>query len=267
MISMKHFILIAFFTQLLAYGQINDSIPLFEYEINYNLGRALVKKGYVFEYNDNVHWNTSKTEFLENVDELTTDDITGMPKINLYTGGNGSENNVSYLNKNKHFSTYSLGNEVIKTEELLLKQDWIFTGKNKKVNGRDCSEMTSTFRGRNYIAYIDISVPINFGPWKFNNFPGLPILIHDTDNKLIWTLIKITNDSKNDVLEFIEQQKSYLNSLKNLSLREYVKLYDETEDGHSIILSKMSRDFKKAPGQKKKKRGGLELKFEWETED
>ncbi len=190
-----------------------------------------------------------------------------MPNINIISAGNGIENNVSLLKENNHIDTYSVGNEVIRTDEVLQKLQWISTGAEQLVNRRECIKMVSKFRGRDYVAYVDLSVPVNFGPWKFNSFPGLPVLIYDTENKLKWTLIKITNDSKTDVLEFIEQQNAYLNSLKNLSLREYVKLYDETEDGHSIILSKMSRDFQKAPGQKKKKRGGLELKFEWEREN
>ncbi len=45
---MKHFIYIAFFSQFFIYSQNNDSIPLFEYEVNYNLGKALVKKKAMF---------------------------------------------------------------------------------------------------------------------------------------------------------------------------------------------------------------------------
>jgi len=264
---MKFIFYIAFFSLFFANGQSNDSIPLLEYEVTYSLGKALVKKGYVFNYDSNVYYNTSKTVFLENMERLTTDEVTGIPNINLFSAGDGTENNVSFFKEHRHFGTYSLGNEVIGTEETLLLQKWEPTGKNKNVNGRDCIEMKADFRGRTYLALVDLSVPINFGPWKFNNFPGLPVLIYDTENKLKWTLTQIKKESQENIISFIEKQEVYLKSLKKLTLKEYVNLYDETGDGHSLIVTKLPRDYKREKSSKKRKRGGLELKFEWETKD
>jgi GLPGLI family protein len=264
---MNYFIYIAFISHFFVYSQNNDSIPLFEYEVNYSLGKALVKKGTVFELDGNIYYNTSKTEFLENMERLTFSEQTGVPNINIISAGNGIENNVSLLKENIHIDTYSVGNEVIRTDEVLQKLQWVSTGEKRVVNGRDCVKMMSKFRGRVYLAYVDLTVPVNFGPWKFNNFPGLPVLIYDIENKLKWTLTGINKESRSDFFDFIQKQKFYLNSLRKVTLREYVKIYDETDNGRSTIVSKLPRDYKQVPGQKKKKRGGLELIFEWETED
>ncbi|WP_040282526.1 GLPGLI family protein [Psychroserpens damuponensis] len=264
---MKYFIYIVFFCQFFGHGQDNDSIPIFEYEVNYNLGKALVKKGFVFEYNSNVYYNTSKTEFIENIEKLTTDGNTGVPNVNLFSAGDGTENNVSLFKEKIHLDTYSLGNDVLLTDEMLQMQKWVSTGHMKLVNGRNCAEMVSGFRGRDYIAYVDLTIPVKFGPWKFNSFPGLPILIYDTENKLQWTLTEIRKKSYGNILNFIEEQESYLNSLKKMTLREYVKLYDDTDHGHTLMVSKLSRDYKRENGRKKMKREGFELKFEWETVD
>jgi GLPGLI family protein len=255
-------IYIVFFSFLFANAQEHKQIPIFEYEINYNLGSALVKKGYVFQYNDNVYYNTTKSVFLEKKEKLTINKNTGIPNINIMSAGNGTENNISLISKKNHFDSYSLGNEVVATTETLVKQNWKLTGVKKTINKRNCVEMTTTFRGRDYIAFIDLSVPVNFGPWKFNNFPGLPVLITDTQNKLKWTLSEIKNETKENIENFIKEQKEYLNSLKQMTLKEYVKLDEETNHGHTLIVSRMPREYKREKSNFK--RGGFELIFEWE---
>lgn len=256
---------IAFLSFLMTYGQKNDSLPVFEYEVNYQLGKALVKEGYVFKYGNAIHYYTSKSVFLEESKKFYVDEETGIPNINLQSAGDGSYHSITFLNKNNLTSLYSLGNQLVTTTEDLVIQNWKATGEEETINGRNCVKLVTNFRGRNYIAYVDVSVPVNFGPWKFNNFPGLPVLIKDTENKLSWTLSKIKYEDVAKLKKFSIEQIQYLDSLRSLSLEEYVNLYDNTNGGFDLMSSKLPREFKRQSSGKMKKRKGLELEFEWEV--
>ncbi|WP_040282521.1 GLPGLI family protein [Psychroserpens damuponensis] len=265
---MRFFLLfITFFSQIYLFGQNNDSIPVLEYEVNYNLGKALVKKGYVFNYKKNTYYHTSKTVFLEDIEKLSIDEVTGIPNVNVFSAGDGSDFNISYKQKNEHITKHSIGYELIKTTEVLQTFIWKPTGIKKIVNGRQCVELTSYFRGRTYLALVDLSVPIDFGPWKFNSFPGLPVLIYDTENKLKWTLTNVSKESDQKIKKFILELKDYSKSLKEMTLKDFIDLYDKTNNGYDMATSKMPRDYQREKSFKKRKRGGLELKFEWEAKD
>lgn len=255
---------IAFFCITFCFSQKDKTITVFEYQVNYNLGAALEKKGYVFNYKGNIHYNTTKSVFLNEIKKMTVDEVTGIPNINIMGAGDGTENCLSDIDNSIILKDYSIGNQIVCTTETFIKQNWKTTGKNKIINKIDCIELTTKFRGRNYIAYVDLKRPINYGPWKFNNFPGLPILIMDVDNKLKWTLTEIKQQSIQSIEKFVVEQKDYLMSLKQMSLLEYVDLYDKTGDGHTLIVSKMSREYERDKSINNFKRSGLELKFEWE---
>ena len=79
------FYLLVFFCYILT-GQTRDSIPVFEYEIRYSLGKALVKKGYVFKSNNKIHFNTTKSVFLEKIEKFIEQNEEGIPEINIVNG-------------------------------------------------------------------------------------------------------------------------------------------------------------------------------------
>ncbi|CAM4110996.1 GLPGLI family protein [Gillisia hiemivivida] len=255
---------IAFLSFFMTYGQKDDSSFVLEYEVNYQLGKALVKEGYVFKYEQGVHYYTSKSVFLEESKKFYVDEETGIPNINLRSAGDGSNHNITYLNKNIHIGLYSLGNQLITTTEELILQNWKATGEEETINGRSCVKLVTSYRGRDYIAYVDLSVPVNFGPWKFNNFPGLPVLVKDTENKLSWTLSKIKYEDVAKLKKFTIEQKQYLGSLKSIPLEEYVDIYDSSKGGFDLMVSKLPREFKRQGSGKMKQRKGLEIEFEWE---
>ena len=241
-----------------------EDIPVLEYQIEYNLGKSLFKKGYVFNVDDKTYFTTTESVFLEDLPKLTTDK-QGVPTINLKHGAKHENiiqsNSLDILKDVNHIAS-----DIFVTKEDLVLNSWEPTGKRKIVSGRDCIEMTTEFRGRTYMAYVDLSVPINYGPWKFNNFPGLPGMIEDTEGKLKWTLLRIFNEEQSKVEEDIENLESYFSSLPEKPLKEYVEMYDRTRAGTTVIFARMPRDYKedKSRTNNSFKRGGLELKYEWE---
>ena len=248
----------------LSYGQTKDSIPIFEYEIRYSLGKALVKKGYVFKKENKIHFNTTKSVFLEKIKKFTENNDEGMPEINIVEGV-VNENIITDLNKNKLFKLCNLKGKSILTEEVLKINQWKPTGVKKEISNRNCIELEGNFRGRDYIAYVDLEIPFYFGPWKLNNFPGLLVEVSDTKKQLSWKLLSIKNVSKSKINGFIKKQEDFFSSLKTISLKEFVPLHDLTKYNiFSYSTSRLPRDYKKRKSTKKKRRTGLELVYEWE---
>ena len=58
---------------------------------------------------------------------------------------------------------------------------WNITNESQKIGDYNCTKATTTFRGRNYVAWFTKEVNIKNGPWKFSGLPGLIVNVYDTD--------------------------------------------------------------------------------------
>ncbi len=126
---------------------------------------------------------------------------------------------------------------------------------------------TLSFRGRNYTAWYSLDYPIQIGPWKFNNLPGLAFEITEEDNQYHWQLTKIETN------KFKVLPMKYDISRANETLQSYLKNYQiEIESASLGIARKISSipgleiletssnrdDFKNSRSM------DLERKYEWE---
>ena len=66
---------------------------------------------------------------------------------------------------------------------------WRLGSEHKEVNGLQCSNAYTRFRGRDYIAWYAMEVPTSAGPWKFNGLPGLIVLVEDKRGE-VWISLK-----------------------------------------------------------------------------
>ena len=78
------------------------------------------------------------------------------------------------------------------TESLTLQQ-WEIHDDTISIVGNLCQKATCNFRGRNYIAWFAIDIPISNGPWKFSGLPGLIMKVYDIDKLYIFECIGIEN--------------------------------------------------------------------------
>jgi len=67
------------------------------------------------------------------------------------------------------------------TEELPL-QEWEIHSETKEISGYNVQKATTSFAGRDYIAWFSAEIPISDGPYKFSGLPGLIIEIAGTQN-------------------------------------------------------------------------------------
>ena len=93
---------------------------------------------------------------------------------------------ISFNNKKKSYKftdklTYG-GIEYFYNENVDLPI-WTIYGDSLKVLNFNCQKATTSFKGRNYIAWFTREIPISSGPWLFRGLPGLILKINDTENQ------------------------------------------------------------------------------------
>jgi len=76
------------------------------------------------------------------------------------------------------------------------KLDWTLHNERRKIQGFDCQKATIKLYGREWIAWFAHEIPINDGPYKFYNLPGLIVEISDSKNYFSFHLIKHSEADK-----------------------------------------------------------------------
>ncbi len=66
--------------------------------------------------------------------------------------------------------------------------NWQLKSETKNVLGYKAQQATTSFSGRDYIAWFTSEIPIPDGPYKFNGLPGLILELYDTQNHYHFTL-------------------------------------------------------------------------------
>lgn len=81
-------------------------------------------------------------------------------------------------------------------ENLVLKlpsnniQNWKLTDEKKKVKDLNLQKATTTWGGRNWIAWFTADIPFQEGPYKFHGLPGLIVELFDDQNNYKFELVK-----------------------------------------------------------------------------
>jgi len=91
--------------------------------------------------------------------------------------------------------------------------NWNIAEETKLIKGYNVQKTTTSYAGREYIAWFSTEIPISEGPYKFNGLPGLILEISDTDNDYVFEFIG---------LEKISQKLPY-----TINLNQYIKTEKE----------------------------------------
>lgn len=70
-------------------------------------------------------------------------------------------------------------------------QAWQLADSTKLIAGYVCRKATTSFRGRDYIAWYAEEIPIADGPWKFGGLPGLIMEVYDSTAAYRYRLIAL----------------------------------------------------------------------------
>lgn len=142
--------------------------------------------------------------------------------------------------KNKIFEKAKLltTKEHIAIEEEIPIINWELIDETKTIGSYICHKATTTFRGRNYIAWYSLDLPYNIGPWKLNNLPGMILEANDDENMVVFYLKSITIPFKSEIIDFSANSKKITKKEYHDDCEKHLDRFD------SKLQAKMGRDVK-----------------------
>ncbi|MDF2552263.1 MAG: hypothetical protein K0R77_1538 [Chryseobacterium sp.] len=100
---------------------------------------------------------------------------------------------------------------------------WKLVNEFKNIGNAKCQKAVTTKYGRNWIAYFNPKIPLNFGPYKFNKLPGLIVELYDEKNDFHYKLYSFKK--RKGVCQFA-------NSYKNIKPVKKEKAYQWIKDSY-----------------------------------
>ncbi len=104
---------------------------------------------------------------------------------------------------------------------------WELLEKTKKIGGFTCNSAKIKFRGRTFIAWYTMEIPIPFGPWKFKGLPGFILEVYEREK--LWSIKAIKLNLKKEKCRFgsndIEKTKKAISV--DVFLKKMDSLYRE----------------------------------------
>lgn len=168
----KYILFLNFILSLIITAQTTN---LVEYNFTTKLGIDDVMKEYlVFNDSELYYANLMNKDGLNYEDEKLEKVLFNAEPIyfNLKTDSLYQER-IGIFNKNK--SGYSRFILVEKKPNI----KWKITKESQKLLGYTTYKATTTFRGRDYIAWFTPDIPYNYGPWKLGGLPGLILKVEN----------------------------------------------------------------------------------------
>jgi GLPGLI family protein len=140
-------------------------------------------------------------------------------------------------NHSKNYSNPNIFTKTFYLADSLCHFDWTLTNDTLTILNQKCLSASTTFRGRNYVAYYSPTLPYNEGPWKFCGLPGVILRLSSTDNFLKIAATKIATNT-NDIID----EKQYLNN-KFIDWETYKTTFiDTSKKTYKRVLSQMKKD-------------------------
>ena len=184
-------------------------------------------------------------------DSLVADDLKKKNNINLVEAAQSGRYKIgtNFINLFKNFplNKFTIGNRIAYDnylyEENFIVPKWKIEKENETILGYSCTKATTTFHGRNYIAWFTPDIPISEGPWKFTGLPGLIMKIYDDKKEKIFECIQVENVSWSDPILKTKIGRSTVKTTKE----NFYKQLRQFHDNPSAFINNNSRVTTNAP--------------------
>lgn len=136
--------------------------------------------------------------------------------------------------------------------------DWRITNESKVIGSFTSTKATTTFRGRNYIAWFTTEVPKDIGPWKFHGLPGLILEVYDEERGVQFLLssFKIPFEVKKEIVPPSKGER--------ISIKEYATYQDNfAEEIIELIMAKLPRGIEVSDISTRQVNKGIEREYEF----
>lgn len=106
-----------------------------------------------------------------------------------------------------------------------------------------CHKALTSFRGRDYVAWFTLDIPISNGPWKFGGLPGLILQVSDSKKHYVWEIIGIKDMDKKSYIKEYNYKYSKEDRLKLMKVeRRYYADFASFLTNKGIEVIKMEDD-------------------------
>lgn len=78
-------------------------------------------------------------------------------------------------------------------------KDWKVTNEKSKINNYTCFKATTTYGGRDWMAWFTREVPLSEGPYIFSGLPGLIVKLQSIDGDFRFNLTDVSKIKKGDL--------------------------------------------------------------------
>ena len=129
------------------------------------------------------------------------------------------------------FNEYDLLESTVLDLQTKDVQIWTLTNEKKQLDNLTLQKATTTWGGRNWIAWFAKDIPFQDGPYKFKGLPGLIVKIEDETKSHLFELKGI----KNLNYDFIYPDNSFDNKIK-LSNKKFIKTFKENRKYPAIAM-------------------------------
>lgn len=123
---------------------------------------------------------------------------------------------INYPNKASYtFMQTIVSSQKYKYEDNNIKLNWNLSNEEKEIQGYTCKKATCDYRGRYYIAWYALDLPISSGPYVFSGLPGLILDISDSKQHYSFKINGFVS-VKNDDPIYIETEKVVESTRENV---------------------------------------------------
>ncbi len=208
----------------------------------------LAKNGYAPIYYDLINLdNTSIFKFVkkELPEKVVNNEATGEVTLNPETPDSIQPLILSDHNMNEIISREYISfddGETYKRFNVIESADvkWTLRNETKKIDKHTCKMATTSFRGRNYIAWYSEDIPVPIGPWKFHGLPGLIIEITDATKEVSFLLTNIKHPFTGSIEATIDNMGDLISAKDFFKIKEKAKA-DSREAFKNKTLSRLPR--------------------------
>ena len=113
--------------------------------------------------------------------------------------------------KNRESNQVKVVGQVLKEaylyEEPAVPLNWQIVDQTKEYFGYTVQKATTSFAGRDYVAWFAVEIPINDGPYVFYGLPGLIVELYDTEEHYYFGLLKLEKLSEPKTWEIADNVK------------------------------------------------------------
>jgi GLPGLI family protein len=124
--------------------------------------------------------------------------IPPMPNIPYYIYKNYPAGKITYI-EHAAFTPF-------KYEENLELFTWQLSTDTATIRGYHAQKATTSFGGRDWVAWFAPELPYNDGPYKFNGLPGLIVKVYDTRNHYVFEMTSIEKAQEGTMITMREMQ-------------------------------------------------------------